>query len=137
MTGRPVLCAVCRREVPLRKDGRLRGHLAKRGTRGACEGSGQFSARVVLQGSAGVRLEVDPGTQGWDHMTKAQRFNAQEEWAKVYALLDELNDMREVGAASIGAVNLQIRAFNRALDDAKALAPWGVVRGMWGEGEAA
>lgn len=136
-TRGPVLCAVCRRQVPLRKDGRLRAHLACRGKRGACEGSGQFSARMTVLGSSGLKLEIDAAAEGWDHMTSAQRFNAREEWAKVYALFDELTAMEETEAADFDAIILQRQALKRALADAKALAPYGVMTGIWGEGEAA
>jgi hypothetical protein len=137
MTGRVALCSVCHRQFMLRKDGRLRAHLAERGRRGECEGSGQFSARVTMLGSGGLRLEIDPARESWTCMTTAQRFNAQEEWAKVYALFDELEAMRELGAASLGALIVARMALDRAYEDAKSLAPMGVIRGAWGGGEAA
>jgi hypothetical protein len=137
--NRPVaLCAVCHRQFVLRKDGRLRAHLANRGHRGECEGSGQFSARVTMLGAGGgLRLDIDPDSCGWDLMTPAQRFNATEEWAKVYALFDELHAMCDTGAADQAAVDAADAALRRAYTDAKALAPMGVMRGAWAWGETA
>jgi hypothetical protein len=131
------LCSVCQRQLAIRKDGRLRAHLATRGHRGECEGSGQFSARVTMLGSTGVRLEIDTSAESWDHMTPAQRFNAREEWAKVYALWDEFEAMWELKAAPREAMLAALEARNRAYEDAKRLAPMGVMRGVWGEDETA
>jgi len=50
------LCGICRRHVILRKDGKLRGHLAERsspGRREQCEGSGRYSVRVELLADSG------------------------------------------------------------------------------------
>lgn len=80
----------------------------------------------MLLGAAGVRLEIDASAAGWDHMTPAQRFNAQEEWAKVYALFDELEEMVTVGAAARWPWRWRGAALDRAYHAAKALAPMGL-----------
>src|SRR5262249_34959991 len=130
------LCSVCQRQVSIRKDGRLRAHLAARGRRGECEGSGQFSARVVVRSGNGLRLDLDPDAVAWDQMTPAQRFNAAEEWALVHALAGELQAMEELDVNWPGQYDT-ILALRRAYDRARALAPMGVMRGAWGGGETA
>ena len=86
------ICAVCCREIPVKRDGRLRAHLAASsspGHREQCDGSGSPSARLDLApGSSGYQ-------QGQPLMTRPAAFNAREEWLKADALYVEYEDMLE------------------------------------------
>jgi hypothetical protein len=131
MTG-PGLCGVCLREVPVRGDGRLRAHLAvssSPGRREQCDGSGGYSARTDLM----------PGTAehqaGRPLMTRAAAFNAREEWLKADALYTELQDMLELGTAGWQAMEAARDAVNRAVDDARGLAPWWLASAYDGAGD--
>ena len=109
------LCATCRRHVPIRKDGRLRAHLARRGQREQCAGSGQFSARLEIVTGGIARPAERP-----EWMTAAE-FNAVSEWAKADGLYDEWKTMELAGAASPAALASAEDAFRRAWRDAQQL----------------
>lgn len=127
---RRVLCPVCCREIPVRKDGLVQKHLAMYGHREACEGSGRYSARVTL---ASVH-EAPPERPAWDRMSAAARFNALDEWDKADTLYDEFETMRQLGAASPAAVAEARRAVVRAQDTAESLAPIILMYGYPDEG---
>ncbi len=115
------VCGVCCREIPVKNDGRLRAHLAASsapGHREQCDGSGSPSAR----------LDLAPGSAGYERgqplMSRPAAFNAREEWLKADALYAEFEDMMELGAANYETLVSARDAVNRALADARALAPW-------------
>jgi hypothetical protein len=121
MSGKPALCGVCRRQIQLRGDGRLRAHLAPGSTPGRrqqCDGSGGYSARVELAGGGGPHLQDTPA------MSRAEAFNAREAWFAVQALYDELQSMKAAHSASWRAVAMAEDAYRRAHADARALAEW-------------
>lgn len=113
-----VTCRMCHREVPVRKDGRLQAHLAEYGKRAKCDGSGMYYVHVM-----------DMDREAWDGMTPAERFNARDEWAKVYALQAEYRSMRHGHGASYEAELAAWEALQRALSDARAMVPWYLVHG--------
>ena len=122
MSGRALLalCGVCRRQIPLRGDGRLRAHLAAGsapGRRQQCDGSGGYSARVELRGG-GPYLRDTP------LMSRAEAFNAREAWFAAAALYDEWQSMKAAHAASWRAIAAAEDAYRRAHADARALAEW-------------
>jgi hypothetical protein len=128
------LCGVCCREIPVKRDGRLRAHLAmtsRPGSREQCDGSGAWSAR----------RDLTPGEPGYERgrplMSRPAAFNAREEWFKVDALFAEYQDMAELGAASPAAMHAAYEAYSRAWDDARELAPWWAVAQHAGGGEVA
>ena len=134
MKGLPALCGVCRREIPLRGDGRLRAHLAAgsaAGNRQQCDGSGGYSARVELLDGA------DPHQRETAVMSRAEAFNAREAWYAVSALYDDWKSMEAGRAASWRAVAEAKAAYRRAYDDAMALAEWWDVEPHQGEDGAA
>jgi hypothetical protein len=127
MSGGRVLCQVCHRHIPVRHDGRLRAHLAAYGQRAKCEGSSMLSARVemAMQDAERRAIQHTPAaSSSWDALSPAARFNAHDEWAKVDALYYEYEDMAAAGGASQAALDDAYEALRRAVDDAKALAPW-------------
>lgn len=128
-----VLCPVCRREIPVRRDGRLQAHLATYGRRGKCEGSGGLSARVKLASGH----DAVPERSAWDAMTPAAQFNAHDAWSAADALYAELEDMRILGCASPAALDAAESALYRAWDDAEALAPAALIWPAAAEGEPA
>jgi hypothetical protein len=109
---KPALCGVCRRQVPLRRDGRLRPHLAatsRPGHRQQCDGSGGYSARLkFLEGT-------EPQPPEHQAISAPAAFNAREEWAKADALYYEWRDMTELGAAGPDAIEAARQATERAL----------------------
>jgi hypothetical protein len=121
-----VLCGVCRRRVPLRKDGRLEMHRAVRGRRPACEGSGSYSARVFLAGAD--QADAEP-VAGWEGLTTAARFNAAEQWHAADTTYAEAELMTVCGAASPEAVAAAWEAAARAVEAARKLASYGWLAG--------
>jgi hypothetical protein len=69
-----------------------------------------------------------PGSAGYQSgeplMSRAAAFNAREEWLKADALYAEFEDMEELWAAKYEARVAARDALKRAVDDARALAPW-------------
>ena len=127
------VCGVCCREIPVRGDGRLRAHLATSsapGHREQCDGSGSPSAR----------LDLAPGSAGYERgsalLSRPAAFNARQEWLKADALYAEFQDMVELGSASYEALVSARDAVNRALADAKALAPWWLASAYTDAGDA-
>ncbi|MGN6173921.1 MAG: hypothetical protein ACTHPS_13420 [Streptosporangiaceae bacterium] len=115
------VCGVCNREIPMKRDGRLRAHLAltsSPGRREQCDGSGSKAAQD---------RDVRP-------LTRPAAFNAREEWLKADALYAEWQDILQVGAASPGALRAARAAVQRTVADARHLAPWWAVAQYEGEG---
>jgi hypothetical protein len=71
-------------------------HRAVRGRRPACEGSGSYSARVILAGAD--QADAEP-VAGWESLTTAARFNAAEQWHAADATYAEAELMTVCGAA--------------------------------------
>jgi hypothetical protein len=124
-----VLCGVCGRQVPLRKDGRLDMHRALGGRRSRCEGSHSPSARVSVLG--GDEAGTEP-LAGWEHLTYAARFNAADQWHAADTTLAEAELMTLCGAASPEAVAAAWEAAARAYGAARRLAPYGCWLGSEG-----
>lgn len=120
-----MLCPVCRRHIPVRRDGRLQAHLAVFGRREKCEGSGRLSAhlQLAMQEMKAGQCDTPPERSSWGQLSKAARFNAPEEWDKADTLWLEYEAMYQIGAASAKAIHAAYEAYSRAWDDAKALAP--------------
>ena len=81
------VCGVCNREIPMKRDGRLRAHLAltsSPGRREQCDRSGSKAA---------TSRDIRP-------LTRPAASNAREEWLKADALDAEYQDMLAVAAAS-------------------------------------
>ena len=130
MSGGFGLCGVCCREIPMKRDGRLRAHLARSSTTGGrqqCDGSGAWSARLELL--AGHAAELEHPT-----MSRAAAFNARDAWCQVDSLYAEFEDMKLTGACSMSALKEARDAVNRALAEAEALAPWWAVQTFAGDG---
>jgi hypothetical protein len=121
-----ILCPVCRRLVPPRKDGRIRAHLGSRGHRGQCEGSGRLSVHVEMamdEAAAAQAARRQPPESPWAQLTPAERFNAEEAWAMADSLYLELEAMKAAHGASERAVAEAQAAFRRAYRAAESLAP--------------
>jgi hypothetical protein len=117
----------------MRRDGRLRAHLAatsRPGRRETCDGSGGYSARLELLAG------TEPTVSAAPELTRAAAFNVRAAWDAVDAFYFEWRDMKELGAASPEAVESAWLAVERALADAEALAPWGTYAAMVDGGEA-
>jgi len=98
----------------MKRDGRLRAHLAltsSPGRREQCDGSGSKAASG---------RDIRP-------LTRPAAFNAREEWLKADALYAEFQDMLAVGAASYESLMSAREAVQRAVRDARSLAPWWAV----------
>jgi hypothetical protein len=115
------VCGVCNREIPVKRDGRLRAHLALTSSpdrREQCDGSGSKAA---------TSRDIRP-------LTRPAAFNAREEWLKADALYAEYQDMLAVGAASYESLVAARAALQRAVADARQLAPWWAVAAYDGDG---
>jgi hypothetical protein len=75
-----------------------------------------------------MRHELLPGTAGYQQgeplISRAAAFNAREEWLKADVLYTEYLEMCSVGAASYSAMVSARDAMQRAVADARGLAPW-------------
>ena len=108
-------CGTCHRRVPLRRDGRLRAHLAARGgQREGCAGSGAYSAYVVLLGGEAGRPDVPPCSAAAAGAVRA-------EWELADALWREYQDMTRLWACSQEAADSAYEAVERALARARQL----------------
>jgi hypothetical protein len=67
-------------------------------------------------------------------LTRPAAFNAREEWLKADALDAEYQDMLAVGAASYESLFAARAALQRAVADARQLAPWWAVAEHDGDG---
>jgi hypothetical protein len=114
--ARPALCPVCQRQVPLRRDGRLRAHLAARRSsqREQCAGSGGYSARLELLEGGAHPPAIPP-------CTAAAAAAVLAEWELADALYREYLGMTELWACDDGAAESVRLAQNRAVDRAREL----------------
>lgn len=110
-------CGTCGREVPIRTDGRLRGHLASgRNSAGRrqCDGSGSY-------GVPAAETEPPHPNRPMHTQSAAARFNARAEWAKSDSLWREYRDQVGTNAASYEADDSAWEAYERAVEYAQEL----------------